>query len=55
MHIIFALLLGISTNLDNMILGIFLGVRGNRITAASNLLIGHFSAAATCLFCNMFF
>ena len=51
MHLLSSLLLGISTNLDNLFLGFSLGVRQKKLTAASNWLIGLFSAAATCLFC----
>lgn len=51
MHLLSTLLLGISTNLDNMLIGISFGLRQKRITLRTNLIIGLFSAAATYLFC----
>lgn len=46
-----ALLLGVSTNLDNLFLGLSFGMAQKRISAGANWVIGLFSAAATCLFC----
>lgn len=51
MQLLSALLLGISTNLDNLFLGMSLGVARRRISAGANWLIGLFSAGATGLFC----
>lgn len=51
MHLLSALLLGISTNLDNLLIGISFGFLKKRITIKANLVIGLFSAAATCFFC----
>lgn len=51
MHIISAILLGVSTNLDNLFLGMSFGMQKRKITLLCNLLIGLFSASATCLFC----
>ncbi len=51
MELIPALLVGVSTNLDNLFLGFSLGMAGRRIPAGANWLIGLFSAAAACLFC----
>ena len=51
MQLLSALLLGISTNLDNLLLGLSLGIGQKKIPSASNWVIGLFSAAATCLFC----
>ena len=51
MHILSAILLGVSTNLDNLFIGMSFGMQKRRITLFSNLLIGLFSASATCLFC----
>ena len=53
MHLLSILLLGISTNLDNMFIGVSYGLRNKRITWSSNLVIGLFSAAATYLFCYL--
>lgn len=46
-----ALLLGVSTNLDNLFLGLSFGLAQRRVSAGANWVIGLFSAAATCLFC----
>lgn len=46
-----ALLLGVSTNLDNLFLGLSFGLAQKRVSAGANWIIGLFSAAATCLFC----
>ncbi len=53
MVLLSALLLGISTNLDNLFLGFSLGIAGRRIPAQANWIIGLFSAAATSLFCSL--
>ncbi len=51
MALLSALLLGISTNLDNLFLGFTLGLGGERVSARANWIIGAFSAAATSLCC----
>lgn len=50
MHLLSTLLLGISTNLDNLLIGVSFGFLKKRITIKANLVIGLFSAAATCFF-----
>ena len=44
MQLLSALLLGISTNLDNLLLGLSLGIGQKKIPSASNWVIGLFSA-----------
>ena len=51
MHLFTALLLGISTNLDNLFIGLSFGFQNRRIPRLANVVIGLLSAAATCLFC----
>ena len=51
MHILSALLLSVSANLDNLFLGMSFGLQNRRITAACNLLIGFLSALATFVCC----
>ena len=51
MHLLSTLLLGISTNLDNLLIGVSFGFIKKRINLKVNLVIGLFSAAATCFFC----
>lgn len=51
MHWLSILLLGISTDLDNMFLGISLGLQGKQIRFLMNAVIGLFSAAATLFVC----
>ena len=51
MHLLSTLLLGISTNLDNLLIGVSFGFLKKRIAMKANLVIGLFSAAATCFFC----
>ena len=50
MHIISAAFLGISTNLDNLLIGFSYGLQGKRISVKANLLIGLISVAATYVF-----
>ena len=47
LHVFSAILLGISTNLDNFFLGFAFGMRGRRISLPVNLLIGLLSAIVT--------
>lgn len=57
MHLLSTLLLGISTNLDNLLIGVSFGFLKKRITIKANLVIGLFSAAAHAfllLFLNIF-
>lgn len=49
MHYFSALLLGISTNLDNMMIGVSYGMRKKRVGFLANLLIGLCSAVVTYL------
>lgn len=53
MHVLSVLFLGISTNLDNLLVGISYGLQKKRIPFLSNAAIGLFSAAATFLFCSL--
>ncbi|MDY3619181.1 manganese efflux pump MntP [Agathobaculum sp.] len=57
MHILSALLLSVSANLDNLFLGMAYGLQNRRVTAFCNVLIGLLSAAATfvcCAFASLF-
>lgn len=40
MSIIFALLIGVAVNLDNFVIGMNLGIRGQKLTIFSNFIIG---------------
>jgi len=51
MHVLSVLLLGVSTNLDNLMIGFSFGLQRRKVTLLSNALIGLFSASVTCLFC----
>ena len=51
MHVVSALLLGVSTNLDNLFLGLSLGLQKKKLPFRANAVIGLFSAAVTALFC----
>ncbi len=53
MHILSALLLGISTNLDNLLIGLSFGLQRKKIPPLANGAIGLLSAAITCLFCYL--
>lgn len=53
MHVLSILFLGISTNLDNLLVGISYGLQKKRVSILSNAAIGLFSAAATFLFCSL--
>lgn len=50
MHLLSTLLLGISTNLDNLLIGVSFGFLKKRIAMKANLVIGLFSAAAHAFF-----
>ncbi len=50
MHIVSAIFLGISTNLDNLLIGFSYGLQCKRIPVKANLLIGLISALATYVF-----
>lgn len=51
MHIVSTILLGVSSNLDNLFLGASLGLQGRRITLLQNILIGLLSAIFSFIFC----
>lgn len=51
MHLVSAILLGISTNLDNLFLGLSLGLQKKKLSLVSNCIISLFSAIVTGLFC----
>lgn len=48
MSVILAFLIGIAVNLDNFLIGMNLGIKGQRLTALSNLIIG--AATGICAF-----
>ena len=51
MHILSVLLLGVATNLDNLIIGMSLGFRGKHIGPARNIVIALFSGIAAFICC----
>ena len=51
MHILSVLLLGVATNLDNLIIGMSMGFQGKRISPAQNGVIAALSAAAAFVCC----
>ena len=53
MHILSTILLGISTNLDNLLIGISFGFRKKRIGVRTNAAIGLCSALATWAACSL--
>lgn len=53
MHFLSAILLGLSTNLDNLVVGVAVGMRGKRISPAANACIALGSALACFLFCAL--
>lgn len=51
MHLFSVFLMGISTNLDNLLLGLSLGLQKKKLCFWANVLIGFLSAAVTAVFC----
>lgn len=52
MSIVLAFLIGIAVNLDNFLIGMNLGIRGQRLTVLSNLIIG--AATGICAFASTY-
>ena len=52
MSIILAFLIGIAVNLDNFLIGMNLGIKGQRLTVLSNLIIG--AATGVCAFASTY-